>query len=98
MRQVTLNGPPGDDYTLATLAAYVGVTERTLSRWIEHGEFPTGHVVGGQERWTAADVAAWLHLRGRFLRDPADVAARKAAHQRRRKKKSDRRSGDIDGH
>jgi predicted DNA-binding transcriptional regulator AlpA len=42
--------------------AVVGVTYQTLWFWMrgERGTFPHPRIVGGKNRWLAADIADWL--------------------------------------
>jgi predicted DNA-binding transcriptional regulator AlpA len=52
------------------IAARVGVSERTIVRWVEDELFPKPIRVGRGTFWTEADVAEWL---------AAKAAARSAA-------------------
>jgi excisionase family DNA binding protein len=46
------------------LAAVLGVSTRTVDRWIRDGEGPPATLLpGGRRRWRWGDVEAWLHHR-----------------------------------
>jgi predicted DNA-binding transcriptional regulator AlpA len=37
----------------------LGISSRTLSRWVADGTFPAPHYLGTQRKWWLAEVAAW---------------------------------------
>jgi excisionase family DNA binding protein len=46
------------------LAAALGVSTRTVDRWIRDGEGPPATLLpGGRRRWRWGDVEAWLRQR-----------------------------------
>lgn len=63
----SLPGPKGLVHDLHETAKIVGVSYKTLERMIDNGEFPQGKLVSGKPTWSGSDIAAWLHLRGRFV-------------------------------
>lgn len=42
------------------VAAYLGITVRTLSRWTAAGEFPGPLKVGRSVRFVGAEIALWV--------------------------------------
>jgi predicted DNA-binding transcriptional regulator AlpA len=52
------------------VAARLGVSERTIARWVDQGLFPSPIRVGRGTFWTESDIAEWL---------AAKAAARSAA-------------------
>lgn len=44
----------------ADLAAWLGVSRRTVEEWRYHGRGPVGHRVGRFVRYRRADVERWL--------------------------------------
>lgn len=67
-RDWMLPGPDALVLSLKQVAAMFQVKPRTIQRWIERGEFPQGR--GDPPLWTGADMAAYLHLRGRLSINP----------------------------
>src|SRR5262245_4948782 len=67
-----LPGPPRLRYTATDIARWLEFDVKTLCRMIESGHFPRGHKDSprSEETWTGADLAAWLHLRGRWAPQP----------------------------
>lgn len=68
MREWMLPGPAEAMLDTRAVAKFLGVNVRTLRRMIDDGEFPAGMHVGGRLTWSGSDIAAYLHLRGRFRR------------------------------
>ena len=55
------------------VAAFFRVEDaRTVRRWIALGLFPSGLLIGGKPTWTGADIAAFMHLRGRMSVEGAE--------------------------
>ena len=44
---------------IAQLAARLGVSGRTVSRWCVAGTFPPFHYIGTHRKWLLRDVEAW---------------------------------------
>lgn len=46
---------------------------KTIRDWIKKGIFPAGQMIGGKPTWTGADIAAFMHLRGRMSGEGAEA-------------------------
>lgn len=60
---------PGPNYLqmdLADVAKFFRVSQDTIRRWIEKGQFPCGLNHGGKLTWTGQEVGAAILLRGRY--------------------------------
>jgi predicted DNA-binding transcriptional regulator AlpA len=66
LRDWTLPGPSSLQLDLADLAKFFSVSQDTIWRWIEKGQFPCGLIHGGKPTWTGAEIAAAILLRGRY--------------------------------
>lgn len=55
-------GPP-EDLDIHGLAEELGVTPRTLHRWIAEGEAPQGRKIRNRWRWSWAEVQRWKRER-----------------------------------
>lgn len=66
-QQWSLPGPAALLLSISDVAKVVGVNVKTIVRMIESGEFPEGKLVGKRLTWTGQDLAAYLHLRGRYV-------------------------------
>ncbi len=62
----TVTGPAKTLMSRAEVAKYLGLHVKTLEELIARGEFPAGQLIGSRPTWSGRDIAAWLHLRGRF--------------------------------
>ncbi len=49
--------------TLADVADELGVSLRTVARWVQTGELPALTLPGGRKRIRKADYTAWLEQR-----------------------------------
>lgn len=75
VREWSLPGPDKPLLGRAEVARWIGVHPRTLDALVAHGEFPRPQLLGKKPTWSALDVAAWMHLRGRFRVGPVDKQA-----------------------
>ncbi len=64
-----LPGPSGLCLDIAQVARILHTSVKTVRRLIDIGEFPCGQMVAGKLTWTGSDIAAYLHLRGRYRRE-----------------------------
>jgi predicted DNA-binding transcriptional regulator AlpA len=60
-----LLGPSQYILTASDVAAFLRVSEKTLTRMVAAGQFPTPQLISGTPTWSGPDVAAYLQLRGR---------------------------------
>lgn len=65
-RDWSLSGPDSLIMDINEVALFFRTHEDTIRRWIAAGTFPNGQVHGGKLTWSGADIAAYLHLRGRY--------------------------------
>ena len=84
----TLIGPAALLLDVHDVGKAIGVCPKTIKRMIDDGEFPQGKSVGGKTTWTGADLAAWLHLRGRFVFKPLEQRAENQGQKRSKRGKS----------
>lgn len=65
-RDWSLPGPKPLFMDIGEVAIFFRTHEDTIRRWIAAGTFPNGQMHGGKLTWSGADIAAYLHLRGRY--------------------------------
>lgn len=63
----SMPGPKGLLLDIHQVAKAIGIGEKTILRMVAGGEFPEGKLTGGKFTWSGSDIAAWMHLRGRFV-------------------------------
>jgi predicted DNA-binding transcriptional regulator AlpA len=50
------------------LAAFLGISERTISALVQRQELPSGYLLGGARRWDLAEVMRYLTARAQRRR------------------------------
>ena len=65
----------GRPLSLKELAHELGVSTRTVRRWVRERKFPPArHMPGGKPTWFARDVETFRYLLGRGLYEPDEPA------------------------
>lgn len=57
---ITIQAPTQPFLLLGEVAKLVGVSEKTIGRWVAAGTFPPPVKVGGRDQWTNLAVGVWM--------------------------------------